>query len=204
MSVNGIGGASANYNVQQQAQRRTHGADATGTQKSAGEYDQAKYLQDLNSRLNARVVAGAWNGKDQFGGGGGSTVMVHPDFLRKMHDDPELGTKYEAKINEWAEIDEAGRKRLEEQGLTLVSSGMYIDENGEDSAYAVVSKSSGDDDRPAMEKTKNKKSMKEEMEEMLERIAEKRQKKKLEAERIAGGEVVEKRTEASYTVDTLA
>ncbi len=204
MSVTGIGGASANYSVQHQAQRRARGADATGSQKPSGEYDQAKYLQELNSRVNATVIPGAWNGKDQFGANG-ATVMVHPDFLRKMHDDPALGEEYEAKINEWAEIDAASRKRLEEQGFTVDSVFMYIDENGDSAAHGQISRSGGDDKPEAVKaKAKDKKSMKEEMEKMLERLAEKRQEEKREAERIAGEEVVEKRTEASYKVDTLA
>ena len=199
MSVNGIGGASANYNVQQQVQRRARGADATGAQKPAGEYDQAKYLQDLNSRLDATVIAGEWNGRDEFGSANGSTVMIHPDFLRLMHDDPELGAKYEAEINAYAKNDAEGRKRLEAQGKTITSSGMYIDEKGEMNCYMATTGEYGGG-KPEMAK----KTPKETMEEMLERLAEKRQKEKLEAERIAGEEVVEKRTEASYTVDTLA
>jgi hypothetical protein len=206
MSINGIGGG-ANYTVQQQAQRSARGADAAGMRKPAAEYDQDRYLQDLNSRLDANVVAGQWNGRDRFGAKNVSTVMIHPDFLRAMHDDPATGAKYEAEINAYAKIDAESRKRFEARGMTLDSSGMYINEKGELSSYAVVSSAQeGPADKPEMVKAKDKEDMKSELEKMLERIEEKRAKEKLEAKRLAEAEAVEKLTEApaSRTVDALA
>ncbi len=180
MSVNSMGGGAANYNIHQQTQRRAQAADAAQAQQTGGEYDQARYLRELNERVDANVIAGAWNGRNEFGSKNGSTVMIHPDFLRQMHDDPELGAKYESAINAYAKSDAEGRKMLEAQGKEILSSGMYIDEKGEMNCYmSTVSEHGGD--------KKTGKTPKELMEEMLERIEEKRrEEKRAEADASSG------------------
>jgi hypothetical protein len=213
MALSGIGGGSANYTVQQQAQKRARGADAAGMQKPvAAEYDQTAYLKDLNSRLNASVIPGAWNGKDAFGADK-ATAMIHPDFLRTMHDNPEIGAEYEAKINEWAKIDANTRERMAAQGHTITSLGMSVDKDGKESYHMAGYNNGGpggSGGKPEMTKvTKDKddkKTPKELMEEMLKRIEEKRQEEKLEADRAADAEAAAKLTEsdAGYFVDTMA
>ncbi len=62
MSTNAIGsGMSANAFYQQRT-NRSQNAEASRPQRTPGEYDQARYLQELNERLDARVIPGAWNG----------------------------------------------------------------------------------------------------------------------------------------------
>ncbi len=203
MSTNGIGpGISANASYQQ-ALNRAQNAGAARPQRTPGEYDQSRYLRELNERLDARVIPGAWNGKDQFGSEKGSTVMIHPDFLRKMYDDPELGAKYETEINTYAKLDAEARKRLEAQpGMKINSSGMYIDEKGEMHSYMVTTRTSEGpkDDKDDAAKAGGKKTAKELMEEMLKKLEEKRQEEKVEAERVA--EAAE--GETAHTVDTFA
>lgn len=211
MSVNGIGGG-ANNALYQQMLKRAQGADAAqgaqAQQRAGGAYNEADYLRELNDRLDARVVGGVWNGKDEFGSEKGSTVMVHPDFLRVMHDDPAVGAEYEAKINSYAKSDAEGRKRLEAQGYNINSSGAYINEKGEMNSYMSVSKAYGGDDKVEMTKTTKKKdedekTPKELMEEMLERIQEKRLEEKRQAERAAEEISAEMRVTGNV-VDTVA
>jgi hypothetical protein len=175
-------------------------ADAAGTQKTAAEYDQANSLRDLNSRLNANVIPGAWNGKDAFGADR-ATAMIHPDFLRTMHDNPEIGAAYEKKINDWAEIDAGVRQRMAAQGNTITSLGMSVDKNGTENYHMAGVMTGGSPDKPEMTKVEkdkdDKKTPKELMEELLEKLAEKRQEEKAEAKRAADAE-------ASDNVDVIA
>ncbi len=198
----------------QQMQKRTQAADSARAQRTGGEYDEAQYLRELNDRLDANVISGVWNHKDEFGSSDGSTVMIHPDFLRRMYDDPELGAKYEAEINAYAKSDAEGRKRLEAEGKTITSSGMYIDENGEMNSYMATTGEygGGKANGPGAAKEKGEKTPKEKgektpkelMEEMLERIAEKRREEMAEAKHVAEEEAADKSTEPGQIVDTMA
>jgi hypothetical protein len=210
MSANGIGGSSSTNALYQQMLRKTQAQQAQNTGRAGqagGEYDQDLYLQQLNDRLDANVIAGQWNGRDEFGSKNGSTVMIHPDFLRVMHDDPATGAKYEAEINAYAKHDAEARKDLSAQGYTIDSSGMYINEKGEPSSYMAVSKPhTGGGDSPEVTKVtkKKEKSWKEEMEEMLKRIEEKKDKEKLEEQRRVEKEAAQAVAEVSSVVDTVA
>ena len=198
MSTGGIGGASSNSALYQQMLKRTQTADPARTQRTGGEYDKARYLQELNDRLDANIISSVWNGKDQFDSDSpNGTVMIHPDFLRVMHDDPAIGAKYEEKIDNFAKTTAEAKKLAESQGRTITSSGMYIDEKGEASSYAVME---GSDDG----KSSGPKTLKELMEEMMERIEKKRREEALEAERIVEGEAAEKSIGAGRIVDTTA
>ncbi len=183
MNVNGSGSGSV-YQQQLQKQKQAQQSTAASTSgKTNGEYNQSQYLKELNERVNANVIAGAWNGKSQFGSGDRTTVMVHPDFLRKMHDDPALGEEYEGAINGIAEYQDKARKQLESQGIEITSSGTYIDENGEMSGYTVVTTGGGGDKE--MARTDKKKTAKELMEELQEKIMEKREAEKTQAKELA-------------------
>lgn len=70
MNVNGVG--SVNAGAYQQMHK------ASGVKGSAGAYDPNAYLKELNDRVNAPVIAGAWNGKSPFGSAQ-PTVMIHPE-----------------------------------------------------------------------------------------------------------------------------
>ena len=139
MSTGGIGGASSNNSMYQSMLKRTQTADSARAQRTGGEYDKARYLQELNDRFDANIISGVWNGKEQFDSDSpNGTVMIHPDFLRVMHDDPAIGAKYEEKINNFAKTTAEAKKLAESQGRTITSSGMYIDEKGEISSYPVM------------------------------------------------------------------
>ncbi len=184
MKVNGsVSGSVYQQQLQRQKQAQQSTAAST-TGKTNGEYNQSEYLKGLNERVNANVIAGAWNGKSQFGSGDRTTVMVHPDFLRKMHDDPALGEEYEGAINGIAEYEDKARKQLQSQGIEITSSGTYIDENGEMSSYAVATTGNGGD-KKEMARTDKKKTAKELMEELQEQIMEKREAEKIQAKKVA-------------------
>lgn len=214
MSVNGIGGG-ANNALYQQMLKRAQGADAAqgaqAQQRAGGAYNEADYLRELNDRLDATVVPGAWDGKSSFGAGG-ATAMIHPEFLKKMHDDPALGAEYEKKINDWAEIDAGIRERMAGTGNTITSLGMSVDKDGKETYHmAGTFTSGGPGGKPetATAKSDDKKTFREEMEEMLERLEEERQKEKLDEKRRVENEAAAARVSgessgASYSVDRMA
>ncbi len=198
MSTGGIGGASSNSALYQQMLKRTQAADSARAQRTGGEYDQAQYLRELNERFDANIISGVWNGKDKFDHGSpNGTVMIHPDFLRVMHDDPAIAAKYEETINTFAKTNAEAKKLAESQGRTLTSSGMYIDEKGEISSYAVME--SSDDGKSSGPKT-----LKELMEEMMERLEEKQREEMAKAKQLAGKEAADTSTETGRIVDTMA
>ena len=128
MSMNVNGAASVNTGAYQQMHK------ASGAKRSTGAYDPNAYLKELNERVNAPVIAGAWNGKSAFGSAQ-PTVMIHPAYLQKMHSDPETAAYIEGQINIFAEDAAKVKQQWESQGHQITSIGMYIDEKGEMSGY---------------------------------------------------------------------
>ena len=171
MSMNVNGTPSANTGAYQQLHK------ASGARGSAGAYDPNAYLKELNERVDAPVVAGAWNGKSAFGSAQ-PTVMIHPAYLQKMHSDPETAAYIEEQINIFAEDAAKVKQQWESQGHQITSIGMYIDESGEMSGY-MEGWSEGESISEKAEK--RSKSAKE----MLEKLEEKRKEKQKTEEKAA-------------------
>lgn len=182
MSANIGDWRSANGMSYQDAKTRIQKNRTGGTDGANGNYNQSAYLSELNKRVNVNVIAGAWNGKSAFGSNQGYTVMIHPDFLKMMHGDSELGAYYEEQINILAEEGERFKQQEEAKGNIIHSQGTYIDENGEMSSYCSFTMTS--DGSGGTVKTGNKtKSAKELMEELQEKREEEKKKEKLEEKR---------------------
>lgn len=184
MSVNASG--SINTSVYQQMQKSSGAGGAAGANKP---YNQGEYLQGLNKRVNATVLAGAWNGKSAFGSTS-PTVMVHPAMLQKMAGDPAVGAYYEEQINIYAEESQRIIAQHAASGTSTVTSmGMYIDENGEMSGY-MEGVFTGPENP-----TKNAKELMEELEEKL--------KKKAEEAKVEAEKREEKREDNGLLLDSL-
>jgi hypothetical protein len=203
MSIDALGSGSASFHVRQQTQqRRVRAADAARTQQAGGGYDQTQYLRDLNDRLDANVTAGAWSGgASPFGKNSAPQVMVHPDFLRIMHDDPAKGREYEDAINKYAKEEQAFRKSIAAQGGTVDSMGMYIDEEGGMYvfSYTTTPKRGGGKDEEELQA-----GPEESMEELLEKLAEKRREEQAEARRAAEKDAAAEASGTGQMVDELA
>ncbi len=184
MSMNVTGAASMNIQSYQQMQK---------TAAAGKPYNQGEYLSGLNKRVNATVLAGAWNGKTAFGSTS-PTVMVHPAMLQKMAGDPAVGAYYEEQINIYAEESQRIIAQHAASGTSTVTSmGMYIDENGEMSGYMEGVFEGGENPT---------KSAKELMDELEEKLKKKAEEAKVEAEKQAEKQAAKNASEESL-LDSL-
>lgn len=191
MSIAVGNSASASNPVYQQLKSTTAGSAAKG-------YDQNQYLEELNRRVKAPVIAGAWNGKSPFGSAR-PTVMVNPAMLKRMHDDPQAGAYYESQINIFAEEAQRIIQQEEAKGNTVTAMGMYIDENGEMSGFMSGTMKGGSESESSGKKVK---SVKELMKELQERLMEKKAEEKLEEKRETRQQLLESLTAAGAVAVT--
>ncbi len=221
MPMNGISVGSSSFTVQWQSLKRM---------QPDGKYNQAEFLRQLNERLgaNINVIPGEWydpaddaakdaaglprSERKQFGSRDVSTVMIHPDFLRKMHDDPELGARYESKIRDYDKTNDRSGDPLS-YWLRVTSSGQYIDadgkseHNGRQDAYVTVASRYAKDEKGAARAILGTtKAPIEELDDLRRRLHEERQSRLIDPESSADDGGKQERGDASYTVtvDTTA
>ncbi len=212
----------------QEAARQTQKTQQT--RQTDGKYNQAEFLREFNRRFGAdiNVIAGEWydpadeaakdaaglprDERKQFGAQGVSTVMIHPDFLRKMYDDPKLADQYESKVRDYAKTNDRSGDPLS-YWLRVTSSGQYIDadgkseHNGGQDAYVTVASRYAKDEKGAARAILGTAKVPiEELDDLRGRLHEERQSRLIEPESSAEGGGKKERGDASYAVavDTTA
>lgn len=98
-------------------------------------------------------------------------VTINPAFLAKAENDGETAKKLDEMLGGVEEAQKWKQNVLSQKGLNLISSGFYIDENGNMSSWSVVEKKNSIFD-----------NLKQQNEETNDRIKEKKEKEKAEKE----------------------
>lgn len=156
----------------------------TSTEKSALEKLQEKYSGfDIKSGV---VKQGSISSSAK----GFQGVTINPAFLAKAENDEETAKKLDEMLSGVEEAQKWKENALSQSGLKLISSGFYIDENGNMSSWSVVEKKNSmfdslnnqnakSDDKVKEKKEKEaaekKAAEKKEREEQLEELREKKE-----------------------------
>ncbi|AZO95583.1 DUF6033 family protein [Halocella sp. SP3-1] len=124
-----------------------------------------EYLKELQGNYpSLKMSIGYMNNKGPSGTGLGN-VVIHPDLLKKMADDPEFAAKVENNIKYIPQGEAWLKSMIEASGRKLVASGCFVDENGNVSSWSVSTTTIGNPEEDE-EKEKKKKAISERLEEI--------------------------------------
>lgn len=153
--------------LERQKEKKTEEADTGSTRKTAA--DELTYLSELFDGYS--FVSANYSIGMKYGASSTTNVMISPQFLAKMANDPELEAQYVKEISLMKELDEQFARTQAARGWK-VEQGWVIDKDGGISKWGICRKDS------------NAKSFLQRLSEKSQEIREKGLEKKAQAEKI--------------------